>query len=93
MVATTWVRFPDRDHQSTIGLVVKFNVAIVEPRVRFSDGARLLLQTCSRAVLSKKRAQLVSSGDNLVRMLPACEGREKENFPDPDNAGCKDAKG
>ena len=29
----------DRDHQSTIGLVVKFNVAIVEPRVRFSDGA------------------------------------------------------
>ena len=24
---------------STIGLVVKFNVAIVEPRVRFSDGA------------------------------------------------------
>ena len=33
------------------------------------------------------------SGDNLVRMLPACEGREKENFPDPDNAGCKDAKG
>jgi hypothetical protein len=26
-------------HYSTIGLVVKFNVAIVEPRVRFPDGA------------------------------------------------------
>ena len=32
--------WPQRDGNfSTIGLVVKFNVAIVEPRVRFSDGA------------------------------------------------------